>query len=58
MDERQLLAAEKEGLGFYLTSHPLAQYRELLSRYCSHSTTEVGQTRDRDRVTMGGMISC
>ena len=57
MEERQLLAAEKEVLGYYLTSHPLAQHRELLSRYCSHSTRQVGQTRDRDRVTMGGMIS-
>ncbi|MDG2184877.1 MAG: DNA polymerase III subunit alpha [Mariniblastus sp.] len=57
MEERQLLAAEKEVLGFYLTSHPLAQHRELLSHYCSHSTTQVGQTQDRDRVTMGGMIS-
>ncbi len=57
MEERQLLMAEKEVLGFYLTSHPLAQHADLLSRYCSHSTTQIGQTRDRDRVTMGGMIS-
>ena len=56
-EERQLLAAEKEVLGYYLTSHPLAQHREVLSRYCSHSTRQVGQTGDRDRVTMGGMIS-
>ena len=57
LEERQLLAAEKEVLGYYLTSHPLAQYRETLSRYCSHSTTQLSGTRDRDRVTMGGMIS-
>ena len=56
-EERELLAFEKEVLGFYLTSHPLAQYEEQLTKYCSHVTTGLEGTKDRDRVTLGGMIS-
>lgn len=32
-EEHELLTREKELLGFYLTSHPLARYEELLKRY-------------------------
>jgi DNA polymerase-3 subunit alpha len=56
-EERQLLMAEKEVLGFYLTSHPLAQFEEQLARYCSHKTSGLEGTKDRDRVSLGGMIS-
>ena len=56
-EERQLLMAEKEVLGYYLTSHPLEQYKDQLARYCSHTTSKVGTTKDRDRVVMGGMVS-
>ncbi len=56
-EERQLLAFEKEVLGYYLTSHPLAAFEEKLNRYCSHQTTGLEGTKDRDRVSMGGMIS-
>ncbi|MEM7782366.1 MAG: DNA polymerase III subunit alpha [Planctomycetota bacterium] len=56
-EEKQLLMAEKEVLGFYLTSHPLAQYVDQLTRYCSHKTSTLEGTKDRDRVSMGGMIS-
>ncbi len=56
-EERMLLNAEKEVLGFYLTSHPLAQFEAQLARYCSHKTSGLEGTKDRDRVSMGGMIS-
>lgn len=56
-EERALLTAEKEVLGFYLTSHPLAQFESQLARYCSHKTSGLAGTKDRDRVSMGGMIS-
>lgn len=56
-EEREMLAAEKEVLGFYLTSHPLAAFEDQLARYCSHKTTSLAGTKDRDRVSMGGMIS-
>ena len=56
-EERMLLGAEKEVLGYYLTSHPLAQFEEQLARYCSHKTSGLEGTKDRDRVSLGGMIS-
>ncbi len=56
-EERVRLAAEKEVLGFYLTSHPLSEFQTQLSRYTSHSTADLDTAGDRDRVTMGGMIS-
>ncbi|MDA7932285.1 MAG: DNA polymerase III subunit alpha [Mariniblastus sp.] len=56
-EERALLTAEKEVLGFYLTSHPLAQFEAQLARYCSHKTSGLEGTKDRDRVSLGGMIS-
>ena len=56
-EEREKLVAEKEVLGFYLSSHPLAQYMDQLARYTSHVTSKVSEAGDRDKVTMGGMIS-
>ncbi|MEL7497533.1 MAG: DNA polymerase III subunit alpha [Planctomycetota bacterium] len=56
-EERLLLGYEKEVLGYYLTSHPLAQFETQLARYCSHKTSGLQGTREKDRVSMGGMIS-
>lgn len=57
LDPRDLLAAEKEVLGFYLTSHPLEQHAAKLRKFCTHSTTRLQSLEDRARVTLGGMIS-
>jgi DNA polymerase III subunit alpha len=57
MEEREKLAAEKEVLGFYLASHPLAAFERRLERYCSHKTTSIGNLKGRDRVSVGGMLS-
>ncbi len=56
-EERLLLNSEKEVLGYYLTSHPLAPYEVKLASYCSHKTSGLENCKDRDRVSMGGMIS-
>ena len=57
LEERQKLIFEKEVLGYYLTSHPLAEYAARLRQYCSHSTTRLGGLKDRDRISVGGMIA-
>jgi len=57
LDQREMVLMEKEVLGFYLSSHPLADYRATLSTYCSHTTATVSQIRDRAEVTLGGMLS-
>ncbi|MEO8498946.1 MAG: DNA polymerase III subunit alpha, partial [Planctomycetota bacterium] len=55
--ERERLAMEKEVLGYYLTSHPLAEYEKSLKTYCTHTTAEIGGLPDRTEVMMGGMLS-
>ncbi len=55
--ERQLLAYEKESLGFYITGHPLAQYEELMSQYANTDTTDLSQVGDKQEVRLGGVVS-
>jgi DNA polymerase-3 subunit alpha len=57
MDERELLLMEKEVLGFYRSSHPLAEYEAKLNQFCTHNTAETGDLPQRAEVIMGGMIS-
>ena len=56
-EERERLFMEKEVLGYYLTSHPLAQYKDKLESFCSHTTANIGDVRDRHEIVMGGMLS-
>ncbi|MFO0915560.1 MAG: DNA polymerase III subunit alpha [Pirellulales bacterium] len=56
-DDRELLKFEKEVLGFYRSSHPLAQHQATLSTYCSHTTGNIGDIPDRGEVMLGGMLS-
>ena len=57
-EEREMLANEKEVLGFYLTSHPLAEYEDQPCPLLFPQDFAVSAARkDRDRVSMGGMIS-
>jgi DNA polymerase-3 subunit alpha len=56
-EEKEMLAYEKEVLGFYLSSHPLAEYIDVLKTFCSHTTEEALRLPDRTQVTLGGMIS-
>lgn len=56
-EEKVKLAAEKEVLGFYLSSHPLAQFQDQLKQFCSHTTTNLENVKDREEVFMGGMIA-
>jgi DNA polymerase III subunit alpha len=56
-DEREKLASEKEVLGFYLSSHPLAEYEQKLATYCSHSTGDIAELPHRTEIVLGGMIS-
>jgi DNA polymerase-3 subunit alpha len=51
------LKNEKEALDFYITSHPLAQYEDVLRRFSSHGVDQVaGLARDQE-VLIGGMLT-
>jgi DNA polymerase-3 subunit alpha len=55
--EKEQLALEKEVLGYYLTSHPLAEYEATLRTFCSHSSKTLGELAHRDEVLLGGMLA-
>jgi DNA polymerase-3 subunit alpha len=55
--QSELLAAEKELLGFYVTGHPLTPYVPLLEKYALHNTVTAAQVPARTVTRIGGMIS-
>ena len=55
--EPQLLAFEKEMLGFYVSGHPLARYAPILSRFTSTNTTNLHQHTDGEDVKIVGLTA-
>ncbi|MBN1527342.1 MAG: DNA polymerase III subunit alpha [Candidatus Omnitrophica bacterium] len=55
--ENQLLAYEKELLGFYVTKHPLAQFDKMLKAYSTVTTATLRTRADGDEVRIGGILS-
>jgi DNA polymerase-3 subunit alpha len=56
-EENMLLAAEKETLGFYVTSHPLACFADVIKEYATHSTDELEEVADGSTVSLGGIVN-
>jgi DNA polymerase III subunit alpha len=56
-DPRDRLAKEKEVLGFYMSSHPLAEHQKTLRSYCTHSTVEAAALKNRSEVLLGGLLA-
>jgi len=54
---RERLAREKELLGFYVTGHPLSDYRELIARINCAAINELQAAQDRSRVKVAGIIA-
>ncbi|MEO2013875.1 MAG: OB-fold nucleic acid binding domain-containing protein, partial [Fuerstiella sp.] len=52
----QKLAIEKECLGFYLTSHPLAQHSKRIERYAQTKNKDIADMEDGVPVTIAGMV--
>jgi DNA polymerase-3 subunit alpha len=55
--EPQLLAFEKDMLGFYITGHPLARYAKQLKRFTSSSTSRLHEYKDQDEIKLVGLIA-
>jgi DNA polymerase-3 subunit alpha len=55
--DHELLACEKELLGFYVTGHPLTPYAPLLEKYSLATTKTLGQMQNRSLTRLGGMIA-
>jgi DNA polymerase-3 subunit alpha len=55
--QHELLANEKELLGFYVTGHPLTPLAPLLNRYSLHNTARLAEVPNRGMTRIGGMIA-
>ena len=55
--EPQLLAYEKQVLGFYVTSNPLSHHAEAIDDYSTTSTARLAQSNGERQVVVGGMVT-
>ena len=55
--ENELLAYEKESMGFYVSGHPLAAYQEDMKRYATSTTETLEQVADGKDVTICGIMA-
>lgn len=57
-DESLFLSYEKDALGFYITSHPLAQFGSRLRRLVSHYISQLDEEKDfSNEIRVSGIIS-
>ncbi len=56
-DRTELLAAEKESIGLFISAHPLKDVGAALRARVDCSLAELSSRRDGDWVTVGGMIT-
>jgi DNA polymerase-3 subunit alpha len=55
--QHELLAHEKELLGFYVTGHPLTPYAPILEKYALAKTSTLAQLSNRSLTRIGGLIA-
>jgi DNA polymerase-3 subunit alpha len=55
--EPQMLAYEKQVLGFYVTSNPLSHHAEMINLYSTHNSSQLDQTGQNKQIVIGGMVA-
>jgi DNA polymerase III subunit alpha len=55
--QHELLAHEKELIGFYVSGHPLTPLAPLLQKYSLHTTAQLATVANRSMTRIGGMIA-
>jgi DNA polymerase-3 subunit alpha len=55
--DAEILAGERESLGFFLTRHPLDPHRETVTRFATAKSSELQPLGEKAEVTLGGMIT-
>jgi DNA polymerase-3 subunit alpha len=53
---KEMLKAEREALGFYITAHPLDKYESDLKRFTTAACDQLPDKPDQSKVTLGGVI--
>ncbi len=56
-EEREILAAEKESLGFYITGHPLERHRKELAEFANATTADLAGMSGSREVALGAIIA-
>ena len=56
LDQAQLLAVEKEAIGLFVSAHPLKPLREIMRARTDCPLAALSDRRDKDWVTVGGII--
>ncbi|MCF7762345.1 MAG: DNA polymerase III subunit alpha [Verrucomicrobia bacterium] len=54
--ESEMLAAEKELLGFYVTGHPLTPYANIIEQYGTATSVTAASLPNRSMARIGGMV--
>ena len=57
LSDMELRSGEKEVLGYYVHSHPLAEYADLIRTVCSHGTADLAAVPPKGEVVIGGMVA-
>jgi DNA polymerase III subunit alpha len=53
---KELLRAERDAIGFFITGHPLDKYEHDLKRLADTATDDLRNRNQQDKVTLGGVI--
>ena len=55
-EDNDLLAFEKEALGFYITGHPLKKYEDVLEKFTATDTILIREQKNGSPVRIGGIV--
>lgn len=57
LSDKETRSYEKEVLGYYVHSHPLAEFADLLGAICTHGTADLAAVPPKGEVVIGGMVA-
>jgi DNA polymerase-3 subunit alpha len=57
LSDLEMRSNEKEVLGYYVHSHPLAEHKDLLDSICTHGTASLGGVKAKGEVVVGGLVA-
>jgi DNA polymerase-3 subunit alpha len=55
--ENQMIAFEKETIGFYISRHPLSRYQEEIRKHTNEDTSTLARLRNGEEVQICGLVS-